>query len=58
MTTKRQKAAINFCEVVLNVTFKGDIDNFNEVSEFLSVYLEQAKIVAADAIESYYSNFT
>lgn len=57
MTTKRQKAAVNFCEQVLDISFKGDIDNFNEVSEFLSEYLEQAKIIAEDAIESYYSNF-
>lgn len=57
MTTRRQKAAVNFCESVLNITFKGDINNFDEVSEFLSEYLEQAKVIAEDAIESYYSNF-
>lgn len=57
MTTKRQKAAINFCEEVLNISFKGNIDNFNEVSEFLGTYLEQAKVIADDAIESYNSNF-
>lgn len=56
MTTKRQKAAVNFCEEVLNVTFKGNINNFNEVSEFLSIYLDQAKVIANDAIESYNSN--
>lgn len=57
MTTKRQKAAVNFCESVLNIKFTGNIDNFNEVSEFLSEYLDQAKVIAEDAISSYYSNF-
>lgn len=56
MTTERQKAAVNFCEEVLDVTFKGNINNFNEVSEFLSIYLDQAKVIADDAIESYNSN--
>lgn len=28
------KAAVNFCEEVLNVTFKENIDNFDEVSKF------------------------
>lgn len=57
MTTKKQKSAINFCEEVLNISFNGNINNFNEVSEFLDTYLEQAKVIAEDAIESYYSNF-
>lgn len=57
MTTKKQKSAISFCEEVLNISFNGNINNFNEVSEFLDTYLEQAKVIAEDAIESYYSNF-
>lgn len=57
MTTKKQKSAISFCEEVLNISFNGNINNFNEVSEFLGTYLEQAKVIAEDAIESYYSNF-
>lgn len=48
MTTPRQKAAVHFCEQWLNVTFEGDINNFNEVSEFLSEYLEDAKITATE----------
>ena len=57
MMTKKQKSAISFCEEVLNISFNGNINNFNEVSEFLDTYLEQAKVIAEDAIESYYSNF-
>ena len=43
MTTGKQKAAVHFCEQWLNVTFNGDIDNFQQVSNFLSEYLEEAK---------------
>lgn len=45
MTTNRQKAAVHFCEQWLNVTFNGDINNFQQVSNFLSEYLEGAKLV-------------
>lgn len=44
MTTDKQKAAIHFCEKWLNVTFNGDINNFQQVSNFLSEYLEEAKL--------------
>jgi hypothetical protein len=57
MTTDRQKAAVNFCEEWLHIKFEGDINNFQEVSNFLSIYLDEAKIVSEDAIESFYSNF-
>lgn len=43
MTTNRQKAAVHFCEQWLNVEFTGNINNFKEVSDFLSNYLEEAK---------------
>ena len=43
MTTDRQKAAVHFCEQWLDVTFNGDINNFRQVSNFLSIYLEEAK---------------
>ncbi len=57
MTTERQKDAVAFCEEWLNVEFKGDINNFNEVSSFLSLHLDVAKAVYDDAVMSYYSNF-
>ena len=44
MTTDRQKRAVYFCEQWLNVTFNGDINNFQQVSNFLSEYLKEAKI--------------
>lgn len=43
MTTKRQKAAVHFCEQWLEVVFTGDINNYQQVSNFLSKYLEKAK---------------
>ena len=43
MTTNRQKAAVHFCEQWLNVTFEGNINDFQQVSYFLSIYLDEAK---------------
>lgn len=43
MTTNKQKAAVRFCEQWLDVTFNGDINNFQQVSYFLSAYLDDAK---------------
>ena len=43
MTTNKQKAAVHFCEQWLDVTFDGDINNFKQVSYFLSIYLDDAK---------------
>ena len=42
-STDRQKAAVRFCEQWLYCKFEGDINNFYEVSDFLSDYLELAK---------------
>lgn len=57
MTTPRQKQAVLFCERWLNIAFDGDWENFNDVSNFLSHYLDEAKSIAEDAVASYYSNF-
>ena len=43
MTTGKQKAAVHFCEQWLDVTFEGDINNFKQVSYFLSIYLDDGK---------------
>lgn len=43
MTTNRQKAAVHFCEQWLNITFEGNINDFQQVSYFLSIYLDEAK---------------
>ena len=43
MTTDKQKAAVHFCEQWLNITFEGDIEDKNQVSEFLEEYLQEAK---------------
>ena len=44
-STERQRAAVHFCEQWLNVTFNGDINNFQQVSKFLSKYVEEAKLI-------------
>ncbi len=43
MTTNKQKDAVHFCEQWLNVTFEGNINDFQQVSYFLSIYLDEAK---------------
>ena len=48
MTTKRQKAAEQFCEEWEFPKFNGDINNFKQVSTYLSRYLELAKIRAME----------
>lgn len=43
MTTKRQKLAVKFVEEVLDIPFKGNLNDFEEVHYFLSWYLDDAK---------------
>lgn len=43
MTTNEQRSAVHFCEQWLNVTFEGNINDFQQVSYFLSIYLDEAK---------------
>lgn len=43
MTTNKQRAAVHFCEQWLNVTFEGNINDFQQVSYFLSTYLDEAE---------------
>lgn len=57
MTTERQKLAVKFCETWTKIEFVGNIDNFEKVSAYLKLYLDQAKAIAKDAVSSYYSNF-
>ena len=42
-TTKRQRAAVHFCEQWLNITFEGNIEDKYQVSIFLGEYLQDAK---------------
>ena len=43
MTTNKQKAAVQFCEQWLDITFEGNIEDKYQVSMFLSEYLQEAK---------------
>lgn len=45
-STKKQQTAIKYCEKWLEISFKGDINNFYDCHAFLSKYLEDAKDVA------------
>jgi hypothetical protein len=42
-STGKQRAAVKFCEHMLNVTFDGDINSFNDCNMFLGMYLDDAK---------------
>lgn len=42
-TTARQKAAVKFCEEVLQLEFLGDINNYKQVNMFLNEFLQEAK---------------
>lgn len=42
-STPKQQAAIRYCEHWLYLDFDGDINNYDHCSEFLSLYLEEAK---------------
>lgn len=49
--TPRQKGAINFIENMLDITFEGDINNYQQVSNFIGLYLDEAKIRYYDILE-------
>ena len=58
MTTERQKKAVAFCETWLkDAKFTGDINNFNEVSNYLSECLDTAKDIALEAECEYYVRY-
>lgn len=42
MTTIKQRNSVVFCEMVLNVEYLGDLDDFTNVSNFLYDYLDLA----------------
>ena len=52
-STEKQKSAVRFCESWLNIDFEGNIDNFDEVSRWLSVYLEDAKSIYEEVQADY-----
>ena len=56
MTTERQKAAVRFCQEVFDVSFNGDINNFSEVSSFLSEYLDEAKEFRSDMLSNWHDD--
>lgn len=50
--TTKQKQAISFVESMLNIQFKGNINNFQDVYMFLNRYLDQAKEMYQIALEN------
>ena len=54
-STARQKSAVKFIEEWLNITFTGNINDFYEVSDFLSEYLDEAKQMYDEVYNEYTS---
>ena len=54
-STARQKGAVKFIEEWLNITFTGNINDFYEVSDFLSEYLDEAKQIYDEVYNEYTS---
>ena len=54
-STARQKGAVKFVEEWLNITFTGNINDFYEVSDFLSEYLDEAKQMYDEVYHEYTS---
>ena len=54
-STPKQKSAVKFVEEWLNITFTGNINDFYEVSDFLSEYLDEAKQMYDEAYSEYSS---
>ena len=49
MTTNKMKRAVTFCECYSEEKFKGDINDFNSVSAYLSRNLAYAKEIAEES---------
>ena len=54
-STPKQKSAVKFVEEWLNITFTGNINDFYEVSDFLSEYLDEAKQMYDEVYNEYTS---
>ena len=54
-STERQRRAVEFIEFWCDMKYQGNINDFYEVSDFLSDYLIIAKDIASDAESSYFS---
>ena len=54
-STEKQKAAVKFVEEWLNITFTGNINNFDEVSDFLYEFLDEAKLIYNEVYNEYTS---
>lgn len=42
-STQRQRDAVEFCEEILGVIFEDNIESSTDCSDFLSIYLDDAK---------------
>ncbi|MCD8206810.1 MAG: hypothetical protein LUD72_02625 [Bacteroidales bacterium] len=54
MTTQKQKKAVAFCERWVGDEFRGDINSFKQVSDYLDEYLDEAKELADKAWSAWY----
>lgn len=45
MVTDKQKSLVSFCEEWLNIEFEGNLNDKEEVEEFLNSYLSDAESI-------------
>ena len=55
-STQRQRKAVRFCEEILGVVFKDNIESSIDCRDFLSMYLDNAKEVYVN-IQCEYGEF-
>ena len=51
-STNKQKAAVAFCLNFIDAEFEGDIESFQDCHEFLSAYLDHAKVMCNEMIKN------
>ena len=49
-STHKQREAVRFCEQMLDIKFLGNINSFDQCSNFLSMYLDHAKCVMCECL--------
>lgn len=53
MVSKKQKETVSFCENILQITFKGNADNKEEVEAFIDENFQYAKELQKELSTTY-----
>lgn len=59
-STEKQREDIEYCEQWLNIEFEGNINSFDDCSQFLKAYLQDAILIEKELnsnYEHYWDNF-